>query len=107
MLTLEHHGAIVERLEASKRPQGGRPETALLSNVLRCSRCGVGLVIGVRAGGGRRYRCYSAPGQAGCGRLTIDADPTDEYVTQLVLAALDSSDIPKPKKSDRPRDAEL
>jgi site-specific DNA recombinase len=107
ILTMEQHGAIVERLESGKRSRGGRPETALLSNVLRCGLCGVGLVVGVRAGGGRRYRCYSAPGHAGCGRLTIEADKTDEYVTELVLTALDDSDIPKPTDRGRSRDAEL
>jgi site-specific DNA recombinase len=111
ILTLEQHGAIVERLGDVRRTRRGRPETALLSNVLRCGHCGCGMVSGTRklASGntGKRYTCFKAPGHAGCGRMAIEATQTEAYLTELVLAALDESDVPKPVDASRSRDAEL
>ena len=111
ILTLEQHGAIVERLGDVRRTRRGRPETALLSSILRCGLCGCGMVSGTRrlASGntGKRYACFKAPGHAGCGRMAIEATQTEAYVTELVLTALDESDIPKPVDTSRSRDAEL
>jgi site-specific DNA recombinase len=107
ILSMDEHAAIVERLGDVRRPRTGRPETAVLSNILRCSRCGCGMVAGTRSGGGRRYTCFQAPGHKGCGGMAIEATKTEGYVTELVLAALDDSEIPKPSNSNRERDVEL
>jgi site-specific DNA recombinase len=111
ILTLEQHAAIIERLGDVRRTHRGRPETALLSNVLRCGRCGCGMVSGTRklASGntGKRYLCFKSPGHAGCGGMAIEATQTETHITELVLSALDASDVPKPLDTGRTRDAEL
>jgi hypothetical protein len=107
ILTMEQHAAIVEKVGNVRRTRGGRPETALLSNILRCSLCGSGMVHGTRSGGGRRYTCFAAPGHKGCGRMAIEASKTEAFITELVLTALDGSEVPKPIDTGRSRDAEL
>jgi site-specific DNA recombinase len=108
ILTIDEHAALVERLGTNiKRPRAGRMETALLSGMLRCSLCGNGLVHG-SSKGRHRYYCQRGPTRAGCGRISIDGRATDDFVTEMVLTALDGSNIPRPNATGaRVREREL
>lgn len=61
--------------------------TYLLSGILRCGRCGAGLVGRPRSGV-PRYVCPNTPGGRSCGRLATLAEPTDAHIRDMVLAAL-------------------
>lgn len=75
----------------------------LLAGLLRCERCGETLVARPRADGTRRYVCASGPGQAGCGRTYIAADPVELLVQEAVLYRLDSPELARAVRG-RPRD---
>ena len=66
--------------------------TYLLSGILRCGRCGTGLVGRPRSGT-PRYVCPNTPGKKSCGMIATNAARTDEFVRDLVLIALDSSSM--------------
>lgn len=61
----------------------------LLSGILRCGRCGHGMVGRPRSGV-PRYVCPNVPGTGACGSTATVAARTDDYVRDLVLVALDS-----------------
>lgn len=65
----------------------------LLAGFLRCGKCGATMVSRPRADGTRRYVCAKGPNTAGCGRLTIVADPLEELVVEALLFRLDSPDL--------------
>jgi site-specific DNA recombinase len=66
----------------------GRPMARrLLTGVLVCELCGANLVGGLN-NGRPSYGCRRALG--GCERVAIAAEPIDEYITESVLAALDT-----------------
>ena len=71
----------------------GTGRTYLLSGILRCGRCGGGLV-GRPKSGTPRYVCPNTPGGSTCGKIATVAEPTDTLVRDLVLTALDSSEMP-------------
>ena len=54
-------------------------ERWLLTGVLLCGECGQGMNSHSHKQG-RRYRCVSGPGQAGCGKVSIQAQPLEEQV---------------------------
>lgn len=62
----------------------------LLARLLRCSHCGTQLYSRPRADGSRRYVCASGPGFGGCGKLTVMADPLEQFVVEAVLHRLES-----------------
>jgi site-specific DNA recombinase len=108
IITMEQHAALIERIGSSaKRARPGRPETSLLSGVLRCALCGTGLVSG-SSRDTRRYVCVAGNGRAGCGRMSIGAEKTEDFVTEMVLTALDDSEVPQLRASgQREREREL
>jgi site-specific DNA recombinase len=57
--------------------------------MLRCANCGGKLFSSVR-GETRRYVCMAGPDHGGCGRMTIVAAPTEEWIAEAVLTRLDS-----------------
>jgi len=71
-----------------------RPPENLLTGVLRCGICGLGL-----NGSGdnrnkknpRRYRCIRQPGDAHCGRTSIIAEPVEAIIEAAVLEVLTRS----------------
>jgi DNA invertase Pin-like site-specific DNA recombinase len=67
----------------------------LLPSLLRCHHCDSKLVSRPRADQKRRYVCASGPNVGGCGKVTIMADPLEQYVVEAVLHRLDSPDLPK------------
>jgi site-specific DNA recombinase len=62
----------------------------LLARLLRCSHCGGALVARPRDDRSRRYVCASGPGFGGCGKLTIVADPLEQFIVGAVLHRLES-----------------
>lgn len=81
-----------------------RPVENLLTGILRCSICQLGL-----NGAGdtrnqsnpRRYRCIRQPGDAHCGRVSIVAEPVEAMVEAAVLEVLASSRIRDARKVAR------
>jgi DNA invertase Pin-like site-specific DNA recombinase len=62
----------------------------LLARLLRCSHCGTQLYARPRADGSRRYVCASGPGFGGCGKVTVVADPLEQFVVEAILHRLES-----------------
>ncbi|HUO69293.1 MAG TPA: recombinase family protein [Solirubrobacteraceae bacterium] len=65
----------------------------LLTRLLRCGHCGQTLVSRPTADGTRCYVCAKGPGSGGCGRLSVRADPLEEFVVHAVLYRLDSPEM--------------
>lgn len=68
------------------------PRRYLLTGLLRCGRCDNKLFSAARETT-RRSVCLSGPDHGGCGRLTVVADPLEEFITRAVLYRLDSPDL--------------
>jgi DNA invertase Pin-like site-specific DNA recombinase len=62
----------------------------LSGGLLRCGLCGEVLRARPQADGARRYVCIKGPGQPGCGRMAIKAEPVEAFVTEAVTLRLDS-----------------
>lgn len=62
----------------------------LAGGLLRCGLCGEVLRARPQADGARRYVCIKGPGQPGCGRLAIKAEPVEAFITDAVSVRLDS-----------------
>lgn len=78
------------------RVEGTERRTYLLSGILRCGKvlpdgtvCGHGMVGRPRYGV-PRYVCANVPGTDACGGSGTLAEPTDDYVRDMVLGALES-----------------
>ena len=105
----EHHGEIVAKAEwpAIITPEQSETIRAiladparrtnrsarryLLAGLVRCGLCDSPMVARPRAGGQRRYACVKDNG--GCGRLTINAEPLEQLVTEAVLYRLDTPEL--------------
>jgi site-specific DNA recombinase len=81
-----------QMLTRPERRTNATGRTYLLSGILRCGHCGAGLG-GRTKGDIARYVCPAGPGKTACGRLSTIARPTDNYVRDLVLVALESPDL--------------
>jgi DNA invertase Pin-like site-specific DNA recombinase len=68
------------------------PRRYLLSGLLRCGRCGGKLFSSARENR-RRYVCLAGPDHGGCGRLTIEAERVEEWLTAAVLYRLDTPEM--------------
>jgi site-specific DNA recombinase len=91
--------AETQRLRAKLKDPARRTNRAarryLLARLLRCEHCGTPLVARPRADGSRRYVCASGPGFGGCGKVTIVADPLEQFIVAAVLHRLDSPELPR------------
>jgi DNA invertase Pin-like site-specific DNA recombinase len=105
----EHHGQIVAKAEwpAIITPEQSETIRAtladparrtnrsarryLLAGLVRCGLCGSAMVARPRAGGQRRYACVKDNG--GCGRITINAEPLEQLLTEACLYRLDSPEL--------------
>lgn len=73
----------------------GKPFTGrkyLLSSILRCGKCGNGLIGALKEGGYPVYRC-SRSAQAGCGRISIAMRMTDDALRDMALYQITQSDV--------------
>lgn len=92
--------AVEARVTSPRRA----PRTYLLAGMIRCARCGAGLVSQVRyqASGRRRsYTCPNDPGKVSCGRLRIVAEETEAAVFTHLLSALDGRRLASVDLPDR------
>lgn len=100
IVSLSEREQIHALLQAGERPRAVPPVPSLLSGVIRCGRCGAGLVItthrntnGART---RRYVCRKDSARPERGGLSIDAGATDAIVTATVLDRLAATDTEPP-----------
>lgn len=93
--TWESVRAILEDPNRRHKPREGRH---LLTRILRCQRCGAGLVAGVN-NGNRAYLCRKSHG--GCGRLAIRAEETEAVVVEMVLASTEGPALRQALTADR------
>jgi site-specific DNA recombinase len=63
----------------------------ILSGLCSCGKCGKGLFSGSSGGSGRRLTCLANKG--GCAGVSIAAEPLEDHVTKLLVAALNSADF--------------
>lgn len=72
-----------------RRFDGSTGRKYLLSGLLRCGKCGAGMV-GRPRGSTPRYVCPNTPGGTSCGGMATVAAATDDLIRDMVLAALAS-----------------
>lgn len=93
IITPAQHQQLVAAF-ARKKVNGKRTARRyLLSGLLRCGKCGNRLFSSIRRDGPqerRRYVCSSSPDHGGCGKLTVVAEPVEEWLTEAVLYRLDT-----------------
>jgi site-specific DNA recombinase len=65
----------------------------LLTRLLRCGHCGEVLVSRPKQGGARAYQCAKGPGFAGCGKLSVMAEPLEQFIVEAVLYRLDTPEL--------------
>lgn len=88
--------------------RGRRPRVALLAGGLaRCGRCGEPLYTAVKQNGRRTYICKGPPQANGCGKLSIVAEPLEEFVTGAVFEALAGANFRVPDEGDDDEAARL
>lgn len=78
----------------TERATSGRrtPRRYVLSGLLRCGRCGGKLFASPREAS-RRYVCLPGPDHRGCGRLTVVAEPLEDFLVEAVLQRLDGPEL--------------
>jgi site-specific DNA recombinase len=83
------HAQILAMFQTKKVSGRRAPRRYLLSGLLACGKCGARLFSSARAES-RRYVCLSGPDHGGCGKLTIVAQPVEEWIAAAVLMRLDT-----------------
>jgi site-specific DNA recombinase len=85
----------------------GRAATSLLSGTARCSHCSSPMWTtwrkNKRGEPVRRYACLKRPGNPGCGRTAVVAQPADDLVRDAVLAALAGPELARARRRARGR----
>jgi len=74
-----------------RRHRPGRPPSQLLSSLLRCGVCGGVMHAGRNTNGGRRYTCTAKPGSVNCGKVSIAAEPVEEWISEAVVHVFEKS----------------
>lgn len=93
IITPAQHQQLVAAFGRKKITGRRTARRYLLSGMLRCGKCGNKLFSSARREGNRnrrRYVCSSSPDHGGCGRLTVVAEPVEEWLTEAVLLRLDT-----------------
>jgi site-specific DNA recombinase len=79
-------------LAAKHHSRAVRPaRNALLTSYIRCGRCGQRMYANRRTDRQRRYVCVKVAGTPGCGQMSTLAEPLEEFVAELIFAAVDDS----------------
>lgn len=89
IITREQHEQILAVMKSKQRTGQRAPRRYLLSGLLRCGKCGNRLYSSAREAR-RRYVCMSGPDHQGCGKLTVVAQPVEEWLAAAVLLRLDT-----------------
>jgi DNA invertase Pin-like site-specific DNA recombinase len=90
IITRDEHDKLRGVVGNARTRGRGRPPTSLLGGIIHCGRCGAVMHASRRTNGTRRYACNVAPGSRGCGGVAIQAERTEQLVTDAVLHALNS-----------------
>jgi len=102
IITAQQSDRIRARLGDPDRRTNRSARRYFLAGLLRCGYCQMKLYARPRADGTRRYVCASGPGFGGCGKVTIVADPLEQFVAEAVVHRLESPKLPQ--ALTRPRD---
>ncbi|MCW2857582.1 MAG: Resolvase domain protein [Marmoricola sp.] len=86
------HRAISARHVARQQRPTREPRTYLLTGLIHCGRCGHRL-MSMPSKGVRRYVCPTRVDGRSCAGVSINADPVERLVAQVVLYRLDSPDL--------------
>ena len=78
----------------------------LAGGLLRCGLCEAVLVARPRSDGTRRYVCAKGPGQPGCGRIAVMAEPLEALISEAVLYRLDTPELAAALSGAERHDAE-
>ena len=89
IITPEQTDAIRELLADPSRRTNRTARRYVLSSMVRCGRCGAGM-LAHPSNGVRRYVCKSGAGMLGCGKVTIDGARLEELISEGVLYRLDT-----------------
>lgn len=93
ILTPEQTAGIRSILAANRYARRRPTRRYFLTGLLRCGRCGAPLISRPTAKGERRYVCAKGPGQAGCGRLAVNAEPVEAFIEEAVLQRIDRPEV--------------
>src|SRR5690606_26552802 len=74
-------------------PREAPARTYLLSGLIRCGRCQGRMSAHAKAGDYRRYVCSRRPGYPNCGSMSVKAEPLEEIVRELVIAAVNDESL--------------
>ena len=88
IVTVEEHERAVALLQRHATP--GRPTKHLLAGVVRCASCGWVMVTSAPKNAARRYVCTKRP-EGGCGAMSINAEPLEEWIAEAIVFRLDSA----------------
>lgn len=92
IITEEQHAQLVALLTDPARRAGRTPRRYLLAGLARCGKCGTRMIANPRKEV-RRYVCAAGPNTQGCGGVSMNAEPVEEYVSEAVLMRLDSEEL--------------
>ena len=92
IISAEDHTRLVAQLNRhASGPRRASARKYLLTGFLRCGRCNGRMSAHPRTGKTRAYVCRSNPGYGGCGKMSAKAEPLEELVKEMVLAAVDDA----------------
>ena len=89
IISVDERNKVLARIENQKTTGRRAPRRYLLSGLLRCGKCDNRLYSAARATT-RRYVCSAGPDHGGCGRLTVVAEPLEQFIADSVLMRLSS-----------------
>lgn len=90
ILERDQHEAIVAMLSDPSRRHRNPPRAGLLTPLVKCGTCG-GTMRRSGLRNGTLYRCHAQPETDQCGRVLIKAEPIERWITEAVIARLDSA----------------
>jgi len=90
IISAEQTARIRATLDDPSRRTNRTARRYLLSGMVRCSRCGTGMVARPKEDGQRRYVCPGPPHPTGCGGTYILAEPVEQWIIAAVLYRLDT-----------------
>ena len=93
VLSVEQTTAIRSLLAASRYARRRPTRRYFLTGILRCGLCDAPLISRPNAKSERRYVCATGPGQTGCGKLAINAEPVEAFIAEAILQRLDRPEL--------------
>lgn len=82
----------VVRAMLTARTRAHIPRKSLLLGLIHCGKCGYRLITSGQKGK-RTYRCPKRPNMPGCGNVSGNAEPIEEYVIDVAQVALSDDRI--------------